>query len=139
MQSSYALEEYYSLAKEKMTLPDYDVEVSEITEAISNIKYVELLPQIIKLKDLLFSDNFKDKNTFVLQNSLWKALRNIADNNSSTVICELNKCLDNPQISAEEKAFCNNIIDEINKNMDYRLDIAWSLRDIKRFLKAHRD
>ena len=139
MQSSYALEEYYSLAKEKKTLPDYDVEVSEITEAISNIKYVELLPQIIKLKDLLFSDNFKDKNTFGLQNSLWKALRNIADNNSSTVICELNKCLDNPQISAEEKAFCNNIIDEINKNMDYRLDIAWSLRDIKRFLKAHRD
>ena len=138
MQSSYALEVYYSLAKKKMSLPDYDVGVSEITEAISNIKYVELLPQIIKLKDLLFSDNFKDKSTFGLQNSLWKALRNIADNNSSTVICELNKCLDNPQISAEEKAFCNNIIEEINISMKYRLDIAWNIRDIKRFLKAHR-
>ena len=138
MQSSYALEAYYSLAKEKMTLPDYDVEVSSLTEAISNVKYLELMPQIIKLKDLLFSDGFKDKSTFGLQNSLWKALRNIADNNSSAVICELNKCLDNPQISAEEKAFCNNIIEEINISMKYRLDIAWNIRDIKRFLKAHR-
>ena len=36
------------------------------------------------------------------------------------------------------KAFCNNIIEEINISMKYRLDIAWSIRDIKRFLKAHR-
>lgn len=138
MQSSYALEVYYSLAKIKLTLPDYNVEVSSLTEAISNVKYLELMPQIIKLKDLLFFDGFKDKSTFGLQHSLWKALRNIADNNSSTVICELNKCLDNPKISAEEKAFCNNIIEEINKNMNYRLDKAWSIKEIKKFLKFHR-
>jgi hypothetical protein len=138
MQSKYALEVYYSLAKDKMTLPDYDVEVSSLTETISNTKHLELMPQIIKLKDLLFSKGFKDKSTFGLQNSLWKALRNIADNNSSTVICELKKCLDNPQISDGEKAFCYNIIEEINNSMNYRLDIAWSIKNIKKFIKAHR-
>ena len=93
---------------------------------------------LLKLKDLLFSDGFRDKNTFGLKNSIWKALRNIADNNSDNVISELQNSLKSLDISDEEKEFCNNIIDEIEKSINYRLDKAWRLRDIKKFVAEHK-
>ena len=70
--------------------------------------------------------------------SIWKALRNIADNYSEKVLEELRDGLNNPGISDREKSFCNNMISEIESSINCRLDMAWDLPNIKRFLKTHR-
>lgn len=137
MQSNYALQLYYTLAKEKMTLPDYNVDFSEITDAISNVKSIDLLPNLLQLKDLIFLKGFKDKENFGLRSSLWKSFRNISDNNPDHVIDKLQECLQKPDISDDEKSFCNSVIAEIESSKKYRADKAWNLREIKKFLKEH--
>lgn len=137
MQSEYALQLYYTLAKEKMTLPDYNVDSSEITDAISNVKSIDLLPNLLQLKDLIFLKGFKDKENFGLRSSLWKSFRNISDNSPDHVIDKLQECLQKPDISDDEKSFCNSVIAEIESSKKYRADKAWNLREIKKFLKEH--
>lgn len=138
MQSNYALQVYYVLAEERMTLPDYESGISSITESISNIVSIDALTWIFKLKDLMLKDGFKDKEDFGLHNSIWKALRNISDNHSAEVLKQLRDDLSDPEIGDRQKAFCNNMILEIESSVRCRMDVAWELSKIKAFLKRQR-
>ena len=86
----------------------------------------------------MLKDGFKDKEDFGLHNSIWKALRNISDNHSAEVLKQLRDDLSDPEIGDRQKAFCNNMILEIESSVRCRMDVAWELSKIKAFLKRQR-
>lgn len=86
-----ALEEYYSLAKKHMTLPD-DVpepEVPALTDAISNVSNLQCADILIKLLLLANDKQFNDRKDFGLKYYSVYALRGIARFSGEEVIEKL--------------------------------------------------
>lgn len=138
LQSQYGLKRYYEIAKEKMSIPDYNNKNQYITtEIISEISSVELIPILIELKDLLFTEGFEDVKFFGLYNSLLHAFQNIAIEHNDEVIHALGECTQNPNITPNDKAFCNRLISDIEMQVKNRKDIPWTIKKIKIFLKEH--
>lgn len=139
MQSEYALKAYFEYISQHMSIPELiDIDI-DITNEIRNIKSVDLLPTLIHIKNKLFEEGFKDKQVFGLQNSLYYALLNIADNESSKVIESLQNCLKEPKINDQDKAFCNSILNSIADLLERKDDEPWPLRKTKRWLKKNDD
>lgn len=138
LQSQYGLKMYYEIAKEKMSIPNCgNQNYCKPTEAVSKINSVELIPILIKLKDLLFSEGFKDIEYFGLYNNLLHAFQNIAIEHNDEVITSLNESVQNPNIIPNDKAFCNLLISDIEMQVKSRKDIPWNVKKIKTFLKEH--
>lgn len=138
LQSQYGLKMYYEVAKEKMSIPNCgNQNYCKPTEAISKINSVELIPILMKLKDLLFSEGFKDIEYFGLHNSLFHAFQNIAIEHSDEVITALKESVQNPNVIPNDKAFCNLLISDIEMQVKSRKDIPWNVKKIKIFLKEH--
>lgn len=136
LQSSYGLKKYYELSKEKMTLPDItdNNSISSITEKISGISKVELLPVIGDLQELLFTPGFVDKDSFGLWNSLHNALRNISHYNYDDVKKHLETSLTKNNICENEKSFCNSVLIEIAHDRNTSNDVAWDIGKVICFL-----
>lgn len=136
LQSEYGLKMYFEIAKEKMSIPNCENQnYCKPTEAISKINSVELIPILMKLKDLLFSEGFKDIEYFGLYNSLLHAFQNIAIEHSDEVIAALKESVQNPNVIPNDKAFSNRLISDIEMQVKNRKDIPWSVKKIKIFLK----
>lgn len=135
LQSQYGLKMYYEIAKRKMSIPDYNNPLA--TEIISEISSVELLPVLIELKNLLFSEGFKDAKYFGLYNSLLHAFQNIAIEYNNEVITALKESVQNPNVIPNDKAFSNRLISDIEMQIKNRKDIPWNVKKIKIFLKEH--
>lgn len=135
LQSQYGLKMYYEIAKRKMSIPDYNNPIA--TEIISEISSVELLPVLIELKNLLFSEGFKDAKYFGLYNSLLHAFQNIAIEYNNEVITALKESVQNPNVIPNDKAFSNRLISDIEMQIKNRKDIPWNVKKIKIFLKEH--
>ena len=138
LQSSYGLKKYYELAKEGMTLPDFtdSNSISTMTERISEISKVDLLPVLGDLQDLLFTPGFVDKDTFGLWNSLHNALRKMAHDNYDEVKEHLEGSLAKSIICEDEKCFCNSILIEIAHDKNTSDDVAWKIEDVISFCRT---
>ena len=138
LQSSYGLKKYYELAKEGMTLPDFtdSNSISTMTERISEISKVDLLPILGDLQELLFTTGFVDKDTFGLWNSLHNALRKIAHDNYDEVKEHLEGSLTKSIICENEKCFCNSILIEIAHDKNTSDDVAWKIEDVISFCRT---
>lgn len=139
MQSGYALELYYQYISTHMSIPELIENNTGITEEIRNIKNADLLPTLMLIKKKLFEYEFKDKNTFGLQSSLYHALMNIADKHPDKVEECIQACLTEPDINDRDKAFCNSLLEDIKNMLERKEDAPWKLRDIKRWLKQNDD
>ena len=137
MNSKYGLQVYYSEAKSKMEIlggtnaGDY----SPLNEAISTVSDVELLPELLLLQELVFTEGFKDKSHFGLYNSIYHAYQNIAKANYEKVYTWLSERLTISTISPEEKCFCNTLLDEISQSHAMYIDKPWDIREITSFIK----
>ena len=137
MNSKYGLQVYYSEAKSKMEIlggtnaGDY----SPLNEAISTVSDVELLPELLLLQELVFTEGFKDKSHFGLYNSIYHAYQNIAKANYEKVYTWLSERLTISTISHEEKCFCNTLLDEISQSYAMYIDKPWDIREITSFIK----
>lgn len=138
LQSSYGLKKYYELAKERMTLPDFtdSNSISTMTERISEISKVELLPILGDLQDLLFTPGFVDKDTFGLWNSLHNAFRKMSHDNYDEVKEHLESSLAKSKICENEKCFCNSILIEIAHDKNTSDDVAWKIEEVISFCKS---
>lgn len=138
LQSKLGLQRYYEIAEEKMKTPDYSEDnYTALTEAISQIDRLELLPLLIQLQDLLFTEDFVDHSPFGLHNSLSKALINTAKKHDEAVFEALEKCLNKENIAPRERSFCNFIIINIENACKQKNDTPWSIQKIKHFLKEN--
>ncbi len=136
LQSEYGLCRYYEIASAQMKIPDYsEHNYTELTDAISGIDRLELLPLLVELQELLFTDGFVDQSDFGLRSSLSKAMINIAKEHHSEVLQKLNKVLKKEQLDPREKSFCNYLISNIEDNRKLQEDTAWSLSRIECFLR----
>lgn len=138
LQSEFGLIRYYEIAKDKMTIPDYsDHNYTGLTDAISEINSSKLLPLLIELQSLLFTEGFIDHPHFGLRRSLSKAFFNIAKKHDADVLKALEAYLNKGNITSHEKSFCNFVIADIEDACKQRNDIPWSIRKIKQFLKEN--
>ena len=136
LQSEYGLCRYYEIASTQMKIPDYsEHNYTELTDAISGIDRLELLPLLVELQELLFTDGFVDQSDFGLRSSLSKAMINIAKEHHSEVLQKLNKVLKKEPLDPREKSFCHYLISNIEDNRKLQEDTAWSLSRIERFLR----
>jgi len=140
MNSKYGVEKYYSLAKENNSIPDYseDGNICSLTEAIRAVRSLELLPPIIKLLHLLFSTDFKDISSFGLYNSLYSAVKNIAEENYEPVRDSILEVLETSCENMEKRAFCNGVLDEINRHYLVTKDSPWSLKEVNDFFLSNK-
>lgn len=134
MNSTFGVETYLKLSKEKNAIPDYSEEEGNIyplTESIERISELKLLPIVSELIELLFQDGFKDKPSFGLYRSLNEALKNLSIGNYEIISRELQKILKNNSSNLELCSFCNNNLENI-KNEHYKFkDNPWSIKQIK--------
>ena len=70
------------MSKEKNAVPDLNKDICEITEAVGGISEKKNIDILIKLILLRFQEGFQDKPYFGLYNSTYKAMKNIAHNNT---------------------------------------------------------
>ena len=96
---------------------------------------VELLPELLLLQELVFTEGFKDKSHFGLYNSIYHAYQNIAKANYEKVYTWLSERLTISTISPEEKCFCNTLLDEISQSHAMYIDKPWDIREITSFIK----
>lgn len=140
MESEYGLDVYINLAKENNSIPDYSGPDSgsfnELTESISKISEITLLPQLSELIELLFKEGFIDSKYFGLYNSLTKAIRNLAHHNYNQVADFLKKKLIGKTISIELVSFCNYLLKDIENTYFNNEDKPLSISEVKKYLKA---
>lgn len=120
-----------------MTLPDYTEKnnICSLTERISIVDDANTVPILAKLQQVLFTQEFKDKDTFGLWNSLYNAFRKISQNNYEVVKCHLESSLGNPDIPSEEICFCNSLLEDISQDQNKANDVAWKIENVVAFYK----
>ena len=113
-----------------------DSVLDPIIESISCVNDIEVLNELGNLRILLFTPGFQDKTEFRLSNSLYKAYQSLATIDYATVKEHLENALKIKGISEPEISFCNTLIMDIEYAKNRNNDIAWSISEIKDFIKA---
>ncbi len=140
LNSQYALHRYYELAKSAMKASlSGDSVLDPIIESISYVNDIEVLNELGNLRILLFTPGFQDKTEFGLSNSLYKAYQSLATIDYATVREHLENALKIKEISEPEISFCNTLIMDIEYTKNRNNDIAWSISEIKDFIKAREE
>ena len=132
-ESGFGLERYYQMAKEKNAVPDLNKDVCEITEAVGEISEEKNIDILIKLVLLRFHEGFQDKPYFGLYNSTYKALKNIAQNNSSNVIHYLEKVKEDNYDNLEFRSYCSHLLMEIEEEYYNMEDKSWTIKEVKEY------
>ncbi len=139
LNSKYGIDAYIALAKRDKAVPDYcDSDggvIKNMTEAISSISDLSLLPQISLLTDVLFSVGFKDNEYFGLYQSLSKAIRNMAQLDYKLVSEFLLSKLDGVSANNEVVSFCNYLLKDIETTFCNNQDSPMSIREVKTYIK----
>lgn len=130
-ESGFGLERYYQMAKEKNAVPDLNLNVCEITEAVGEISEKKNLDILINLVLLRFQEGFQDKPYFGLYNSTYKALKNIAQNSPLEVMQYLNKVKDNNYDNLEFRSYCSHLLMEIEEEYYNKEDKSWTIKEVK--------
>ncbi len=135
-ESEYGLEQYYQMAKEKNAVPDLNQNTCEITEAIGEISEEKNIDILFKLVLLRFQEGFQDKQYFGLYNSTYKALKNIAQNNSPAVIQYLEQIKADNYDNLEFRSYCSHLLMEIEDDYYNKEDKPWTVSEIKAYITS---
>lgn len=135
-ESEFGLERYYRMAKEKNAVPDLNQDVCEITEAVGEISEKKSIDIVIKLVLLQFQEGFQDKRYFGLYNSTYKALKNIAQNNSLNVIQYLKKVKKDNYDNLELRSYCSHLLMEIEEEYYNKEDKSWTIIEVKEYITS---
>ncbi len=135
LNSKYALQRYYEIISKTMQSTNIkdDSLIDNTLEAISVVKDPSLIAELDALRVLLFTHGFKDKETFGLYHSLYKAYENLSEIDYDLVKRHLKEGLEKENITESDKCFCNTLILEITNKHKRKKDRAWSIEEIQSF------
>ena len=142
--SEYALNRYIEIVQELEAVPEYPEEKTssnsinykgDLTESIGKISNSALIPQLLVLIELRFNSPFNDVSFFSLQNSLSKALTNIAISAYTLVLEVLVKLRKDHSENLPLVSFCSYTIDGIVSEQSRSNLELWTIKDAKEYLQ----
>jgi len=104
--------------------------------SLSDIDNIDLLPHLIELAKLLFSDDFQDASSSGLYGYLMKAFECVAQssNNKQSVIKMLNELLDLNMENLNFRCFCNTLLQNLDL-INTPSDISrYSIKEVKKII-----
>lgn len=134
MKSIYGFESYYEIIKEQNCVANCKSYTNSFNEIIATVNNPEFLDIINKIREVRFSSGFIDCNFSSLWSCLNSAYRNIAKNNSESVVSSLKNTLNNTDIE-DEKSFCSITLSDIFKDLSEIIDKAMSLKEVKNLIR----
>ena len=137
LSSKYGLQRYAEIIKCDMKATDIkdNTIIDTIIEAIGGVNDINLLDEIGDLQKILFLPGFEDRTHFGLRNAIYKAYQNMERNNEEKMREYIDALLQNPEISDDEKGFCNSLLLDFEYAHNQREDVAWSIDEVKEFMK----
>ena len=137
--SHYGVRRYIDLCRTKMSIPDYtdDNTISQITEAISGLQAVDFLDELSEMRKLVYTPGFRDKNSFGLSNSIYRAYQNVQQGEFEPVQRRLTDAIQEEQMCDEEKSFCNAILRDLQEACNRMNDRSWSIEEVLLFWKQN--
>lgn len=138
LNSKYALHRYYEIVSETMksTNINDDSYVDSTIEAIATVKDISLIEELGTLRVLLFTPGFKDRDSFGLQNSLYKAYENLSEIYYELVKKHLEDALENEAITEQDKCFCNTLLLDVTNKQKRHRDRTWTIKEIQAFMET---
>jgi len=103
----------------------------ELTETISVINDIQLLPLLIDTAKLRFSEGFEDKSYRSLYNSLLAAFRNCAMNDYDAVSEAINELKEEMSANLECVGFCSIVLDSLQESHIEKLMRTWTMPEVK--------
>lgn len=139
LNSKYALQRYHEIISKTMQSTNIkdDSYVDNTLEAISVVKDPSLIDELDAIRVLLFTPGFRDKDTFGLHHSLYKAYENLSEIDYELVKKHLEKGLKNENITESDKCFCNTLILEITNKQKRQRNRAWTINEIQAFISQN--
>lgn len=141
LNNRYALETYLEPATRANGLPDLHSDnsrIGEITMAIREIKDISLIDVISKLFEVYYSEEFSDKESFGLRESLYAVINNFTQvDKLRTKEILANHITKYPEKS-KPISVCNWHLNSIEKATTVPNDLPWELKEAIAFLKSHR-
>ena len=140
MQSKYALQTLCELLEEKMSVIRCrsDESTETITHDLEAIHDPLLLPELARLQAIRFKPGFQDNGFFTMYETLRRAFVNVARNDYQAVIAHLKSSSAEATPGSDEQFFCNSLLDELRQTNAINLDVAWTIRQIRRYFQQHR-
>ena len=137
LNSKYALHRYYEIISKTMQSTNIKDEsyIDSTLEAISVVKDTSLIDELDALRILLFTPGFKDKDSFGLQHSLYKAYENLAEIDYELVKKHLEDGLKNEAITESDKCFCNTLLLDTTNKQKRQRDRVWTIGEIQTFME----
>ncbi len=137
--NSYGLEIYIKLAVEANSIPDFHTDSSripEITEAIGEVNDISLIHYISILLEICYSEGFKDQQDIGLRRSLQKAVYNLIQIDILSVKEMLLGLIDLHSGNNELTAICYWYVNDIEKILHAKSDLALSVTDTLAFYEC---
>ena len=137
MNSEYAVNKYLKLCKDLNRIPDYSKDESaylSVTESLSEINDIKLLPQIEELLILCYSKDFKDNGAFGLGHSVCNVIKNFAIKYHQKIENMLNEVVLNNKDNPDLKFACNYCLQSINYSYYQASDKPFSEEQIKQII-----
>jgi hypothetical protein len=138
MNSEYGVKQYTKIVDETNKTPDFESQLSDVTEAAGCINDIKFLPHLIELSKFLFRTDFQDNEFGSLYGNLTKALTAMGANEYygkvKYVIEELKSTnLDN----MEYVGFCSRILDDIKMQYLKNTDKQFSITQIQEIIALY--
>lgn len=140
MESKYGLQTLCDILEETRSVSRCDSEetTESITRELDAIHDPSLLPELAKLQAIRFKPGFQDNGFITMYETLRRAFVNVAENNYQAVIDHLESSCAKAAPGSDEQFFCNSLLDDLRQNNVKKLDVAWSIRDIKQYFRDHK-
>lgn len=145
--SKYGVQKYIELLEKNNGIPDYNETNLEqgfgkyisITDSISKIYDITLLPEIKRMMSIAYSLGFKDNCFDGLKDNLLSTILKLGHKDDKVVIEMLEDIISENRTNSELQRICYTLIDKI---IEYRRHIkseCWSFDDIFRIIKENRN
>lgn len=129
------LQTYIDTSRKVGGIMDFANNIGEITEAISMIHDISLLPLLLDAVRLRFFDSFKDGSFHTLYSSLQNALSACAKNNFNLVWRSVDELKAELQANLEAVSFCNMLQSNIIESNKMLLIKELSVQEVREILR----
>ena len=117
---------------------DSDESTETITHDLEAIHDPLLLPELAKLQAIRFKPGFQDNGFITMYETFRRAFVNVAQNDYQAVIAHLKSSSAKATAGSDEQFFCNSLLNELRQTNAINLDVAWTIRQIRRYFQQHR-